>query len=349
MRSTSVLTKKPIRSSSAASVRPAIGLPIAMSVPAPSRAQQRGQTRLQHHEQARPGLPRQRRQARGAARRRAAAPHGRRGGSTPPAAAGRPAARAAPAGPASASRPERQLPRQRARAVVLIAQHRLLPQRVVGVLHRQRRQAAPPRPRAAPGTAPPGPAPADRATSRRRRCGAARSSSTCSSSAPSSNRCARSGSSPARSKPRPAAAVSAAASPASLDRADLKPRPRRPRRQDLLPRHPEPVREHGAQALVPLDQIAQRRLQRRAVERARQPHRQRDRVGAADPLQPVQEPQPLLRKGQRDLGRPRLHRHKRRPRRRRLRRQPRAPAPRRSAPRTGCGAPARRPASPGSG
>ena len=37
VRSTSVLTKNPIRSSSAASVRPAIGLPIAMSVPAPSR------------------------------------------------------------------------------------------------------------------------------------------------------------------------------------------------------------------------------------------------------------------------------------------------------------------------
>ena len=37
MRSTSVLTKKPTRSSSALSVRPAIGLPIGMSVPAPSR------------------------------------------------------------------------------------------------------------------------------------------------------------------------------------------------------------------------------------------------------------------------------------------------------------------------
>ena len=37
VRSTSVLTKNPTRSSSAASLRPAIGLPIAMSVPAPSR------------------------------------------------------------------------------------------------------------------------------------------------------------------------------------------------------------------------------------------------------------------------------------------------------------------------
>src|SRR6267378_4078611 len=37
VRSTSVFTKNPIRSSSALSVRPAIGLPIAMSLPAPSR------------------------------------------------------------------------------------------------------------------------------------------------------------------------------------------------------------------------------------------------------------------------------------------------------------------------
>ena len=63
MRSTSVLTKNPIRSSSAASVRPAIGLPIAMSVPAPSRRQQSGEPRLQHHEQARAGLARQAGQA----------------------------------------------------------------------------------------------------------------------------------------------------------------------------------------------------------------------------------------------------------------------------------------------
>ena len=37
VRSTSVLTKNPTRSSSASSVRPAIGEPIGMSVPAPSR------------------------------------------------------------------------------------------------------------------------------------------------------------------------------------------------------------------------------------------------------------------------------------------------------------------------
>ena len=110
--------------------------------------------------------------------------------------------------------PERQLPRQRAGAVVLIAQHRLLPQRVVGVLHRQRRQPRRHALRVAPGTTPPGPAPADRATSRRRRCGAARSAERARhrhvAASASSNRCARSGSSRDRSKPRPAAAVSAA-------------------------------------------------------------------------------------------------------------------------------------------
>ena len=42
------------------------------------------------------------------------------------------------------------------------------------------------------------------------------------------------------------------------------------------------------------------------VERAREPHRQRDRVGARSrPFQPIQEPQPALRKRQRDLGRAR--------------------------------------------
>ena len=133
------------------------------------------------------------------------------------------------------------------------------------------------------------------------------SSRTCSSLRPSSNRCARSGSSRDSRSRVPAAAPAPPASPASSTARDLQPRPRRRRRQDLLPRHPEPVREHRAQALVPLDQVAERRLQRRAVERARQPHRQRDHVGRRSvALQPLQEPQPPLRVGQRDLGRPRL-------------------------------------------
>ena len=97
-----------------------------------------------------------------------------------------------------------------------------------------------------------------------------------------------------------------------IDRADLQPHLRRPRRQDLLPRHPEPVREQGPQALVTRHQIAERLFQRLAIECASEPHRQRDHIGAADPLQTLQEPQPPLRIGQRDLGRTR-HRHQCRP------------------------------------
>ena len=43
-------------------------------------------------------------------------------------------------------------------------------------------------------------------------------------------------------------------------------------------------------------------FQRRDVEVARKPHRQRDRVGRARTFQPVEEPQPALRKRQRHLG-----------------------------------------------
>ena len=68
--------------------------------------------------------------------------------------------------------PERQLPRDRAVGFSLLAQNRLLPQRVVGVLHRQRRKRGRRALEAAPGTAPPGPAAADAATSRRPRCDA---------------------------------------------------------------------------------------------------------------------------------------------------------------------------------
>ena len=42
--------------------------------------------------------------------------------------------------------------------------------------------------------------------------------------------------------------------------------------EDLLPRHSRRVGEDRAQALVARDDIAQRRLQRRLIERARKPH-----------------------------------------------------------------------------
>ena len=83
-----------------------------------------------------------------------------------------------------------------------------------------------------------------------------------------------------------------------------KPKARLPRLQHLLARNPQRLREDRAQALVPRNNITERRLQRRNVERTTQPHRQRDRVGRAGALQPIQEPQPTLRKRQRDLGRP---------------------------------------------
>ncbi len=43
-----------------------------------------------------------------------------------------------------------------------------------------------------------------------------------------------------------------------LGRRNRKPQPRRDGLKDRLPRHPEMLREHRAQALVPLDQVAQR-------------------------------------------------------------------------------------------
>src|SRR2546421_1758817 len=99
------------------------------------------------------------------------------------------------------------------------------------------------------------------------------------------------------------------------------PRPRRLSRQNLLPRNPQRLREHRAQALVPLNQVPQRSFQRRRIERPKKPHRQRDRVGRASPFQTVQEPQPTLRKRQRDLVRPPTS-PQRRPRRPPPRRKP---------------------------
>ena len=234
----------------------------------PEPAQQSGQTRLQHHEQARAGLPRQACKAavqfrRDAERHMAAAMARHRGP--------RPVGRQLDLIRQVLKRlgPERQLPRQRACAVSLIAQRRLLPQRVVGVLHRQRRQSRsnqsgcsgvlhsrPVQCRQVPRQRTERPAVArdvmqhdqqnvlgtrmfilhDLEQMRPQRdlarqiealpgCGRQRRRKTC-----------------------------------FIHRADLQPRPRRQRRQDLLPRHPEPVREQGPQALVPLDQIAERLL-----------------------------------------------------------------------------------------
>ena len=105
VRSTSVLTKNPTRSSSALSVRPAIGLPIGMSLPAPSRVSSAASAacstmnRLAPLARASPSRPAV--QLRQSAQRQRC----RRDSSPPPAAAGRSAARSPRAGPrASRSR-----------------------------------------------------------------------------------------------------------------------------------------------------------------------------------------------------------------------------------------------------
>ena len=178
----------------------------------PQPRQQPRQPRLQHHEQARAAAPRQ--------RRKPAVQTGiNRQGHPPAAMAGH--RRPRPVGrqldllrqPGQRRGPVRQLPRHHACAIVLGAEHRLLPQRVVGVLHRQRRKlrrhpraARPVKRRQIPRQRTERPAVAGDVMQQH--------SSTC-CSAPSSNRCARSGSSHDRSKPRPAAAVSAAARLAS--------------------------------------------------------------------------------------------------------------------------------------
>src|SRR5204863_5685 len=56
-------------------------------------------------------------------------------------------------------------------------------------------------------------------------------------------------------------------------------------------------------ALVPLNNIPKRSFQRRNIQLPAQPNRQRHRVGRTAPLQPLQEPQPPLRKRQRHLRR----------------------------------------------
>ena len=123
--------------------------------------------------------------------------------------------------------------------------------------------------------------------------------------ASSPNRCARSGGSCARSKPRAAASRSASArssawicSTRSRGRAASSV-------QHLLVRHAQRLGEHGAQALVPGHQVAERQLQGSDVEIAHKPHRQRDRVGRVRAFEPIEEPQPALRERQRDLRRPR--------------------------------------------
>src|SRR5215471_16832667 len=83
--------------------------------------------------------------------------------------------------------------------------------------------------------------------------------------------------------------------------------PGRRGRQNLLPRYTPTLREDRPQALVPLNNVPQRSLQRLTVQLPAQPNRQRDRVRRTPPLQTLQKPQPTLRIRQRYLARTRLH------------------------------------------
>src|SRR5215211_816398 len=86
---------------------------------------------------------------------------------------------------------------------------------------------------------------------------------------------------------------------------DRKPNPRRARSQNHLPRHPIALRKHRAQALVPSNHIPQRCFQRRHIQLATQPNRQRDRVVRTPALKTLQKPQPTLRIRQRHFRRTR--------------------------------------------
>ncbi len=92
---------------------------------------------------------------------------------------------------------------------------------------------------------------------------------------------------------------------------DLQHGPRGVAVPDVLVRRAVRLGEHGPQALVPLHQVVECGAQGGEVQFALQPQRQRHVVGRAGSLQPVQEPQALLREGQRQPLGP-CHRHQRR-------------------------------------
>ncbi len=67
-----------------------------------------------------------------------------------------------------------------------------------------------------------------------------------------------------------------------------------------LHRLPVGLGEDGAEHLVAADHLGERARQRLHLQRAAQPHRDGDVVGRASGLQPVEEPEPLLRERQRE-------------------------------------------------
>ena len=202
-------------------------------------------------------------------RRQRAARHCRRDSWRPPAAAGRSAARAAPEAP-------RALLVQNAswRAIALSGslsspKHLVLPQRVVGILHRQRRKLR----RAAAAARRVGATKIARqrapATSRRRRCDAAPAAAHARSRRAQTDGPAAAARWQDRS-PEPCRRGDKLAKPAS--RRALRPRAAAapPRLRGSAGRGtPSVSGKTVRKALVPRDHIAQRRFQRRLVERAR--------------------------------------------------------------------------------
>ena len=199
--------------------------------------------------------------------------------------------------------PVRKLARNRALRIALVAENLVLPQRVVGILHRQRRQIR----RSAPA--------ARRVEARkiarqwRQRPAVARDVM----QQHQQHVLALTKRKQMRPQRRLAGEIEALprrrrksfGKSLLAHRRDRKPRPGSGCFKDQLPRNPQRVGEDRAQALVALHHVAERSLESFAVEPTLEPHRHRDRVGRAPPFQAAEEPQPALRKRQRDLGRTR--------------------------------------------
>jgi hypothetical protein len=81
----------------------------------------------------------------------------------------------------------------------------------------------------------------------------------------------------------------------------------------MLPRYAIALRKYRPQALVPLNYVPKRSFQRSNIKKTPQPYRQRDRVARTPTFQPLQKPQPTLRKRQRNFRRSQ-NRTQRRPR-----------------------------------
>src|SRR3954452_25382883 len=264
--------------------------------------QQRAQTSLQHHEQARPARARKLQQP---SMQRPRQPQT----NAPPAMARYRRTRTVERKidlirkPRKLAGPERQLARYCALAIILRSQNRMLPQRVISILTRQRRHRG-----RLPTAARLVKAP-EIAQQRRQRPAVAGNVMQQQQNnvlafpqrkhMHTQRRLAR------KIKARTRRRGQRSRKRGFAHRRYRKPRPRRLRIQDLLARNPERVGEDRAQALVTPTADTNRRPPRTSVQPPPRPQRQRDRVGRARTFQTVQEPQPPLRIRQRDLRRTR--------------------------------------------